>query len=136
MINFKKLKKDIQYTSDEVYTLVSKAISCDNYRMNRVSKNSIPIIDREEELIRNISKIGHSCEYKNYPEKLKHIIADHDHRASRWLTNNTKLFNKLFPEKIVTTSNIVYKISLEDLPLFLDYDAHKFLIQWRFDIKK
>ena len=136
MTDIKKLKKDIQYTSDEVYKLVSKAISCDNYRMSRVSKGSIPIISREEELIRNISKICHSCEYKDYPEKLKHIIADHDHRETRRLTNNTKFFNKLFPERIVTTSNIVYKISLEDLPLFLDYDTHEFLIQWRLDIKK
>jgi hypothetical protein len=136
MTDIKKLKKDIQYTSDEVYKLVSKALNYESYRRSKINPNNISIINREDELIREISRIGHTTEYTEYPEKLKHIIADHDHRATRWLTNNHKVFDKLFPERIVTTSNIVYKISLEDLPMFLDYDTHEFLIQWRLDIKK
>ena len=119
MTDIKKLKKDIQYTPDEVYNLVSKAI---NYKSH----------PQENELIKNISQIGHSTEYKNYPEKLKHIIAQHD----KHLTRNLLRLHKNPPEKIVTTSNIMYKIALDDLPMFLDYDAYEFLIQWRFEIKK
>jgi len=129
MAEIKRLKKDIRYTKEEVFELVSTSVkSWGNF------PRTIPS-GPAELIILKIAALVHK-EYTRYPEELKHAIADCDKRMKKNLSRSERFINSVLPEKLLTAYEVLYRTPYEDLPLHVNNDLYRFLIQWRFDIKK